>query len=383
MKTFVITTAALSTLFALTGQAHAAPQAAPFEPTYAERINDFPWESAYFPASGPLQVKLGAVAYQDVQIDMTGDAEYDWDVDTFGVEGHDQGGAFLNVIGAEVSVTVAFSIAGFSGEVEIGVYDISENFTKDFTPYVLEGAAERPVEAAFEIGPFNLVDTPFNIGTGSGNFTMDFRIDSPGVTFEGTRVDLRTDDVSTGPEASIMAQGEDVMLGMPGNPGESVEVYGTEHGLLNSEVSMHLMPTVSVSMFGLDFMVGPFDIELEYPVIEGQPVQFDDYLMEFDIPEAPVEPSDDDGGDTDDGGEPADDGGTDDDGGEDDGDEPDDDGGDTDDGSDDAPMTDTDSAGQVDMLGDDGCGCSADRRAPNPMALGLIVLGLLGLRRRK
>ncbi|MEM6990656.1 MAG: MYXO-CTERM sorting domain-containing protein [Myxococcota bacterium] len=380
MKTFVLTTTALTTFFAFAGEAAAETQTQPFEPTYSDRINEFPWESSYFPAEGALRVKLGASAWQDLEINMAGDAEYAWEGDMFGVRGDADGGDFVSTIGAEITVTIAYDILSFDGEFEIGVYDISEQFQRAFTPYVLDGSGERPVDAAFEIGPFNLVDTPFAVGSGTGTFQLDFRIDSPGISFEGTRVDLSTEQGSTGPNASITSEGEPALLGMPGNPGDRVEIYATEYGMLDSEVSVHLMPTVSLNMFGLDFTIGPFDMEMAYPVLTGQEIMFDEYTMAFDIPETPDEPSDDDGGDGgDDGDEPSDDDGGDDDG--DDGDEPEDD--DDDEPVDDEPESDGDSVGQVDTVGNDGCGCSADGRGPNTMAFGLMVLGLLALRRRR
>jgi len=381
MKTFAFTTAAVTTLFAFVGTANAdETQSVPFEPSYEDRISEFPWESNYFPSSGPLQVKLGAAAYQELSIEMDGDAEYAWEGDSFALRGVQDGGSLLSTIGADVTVTVAYDVLGFAGEIEIGVYSISEDVGQTFTPYVLDGAADRPVASAFEVGPFNLVDEPFTVGSGTGNFKLDFRIDSPGITFEGTEVQLRTDQGSAGPEASIIEEGQVVGLAMPGQPGERVSIYGTEYGLINSEVSMHLMPTVELSIFGVDLAIGPFDIEMEYPLLEGQEIQFDDVAMEFDIPEAPEDPEDpsddgDDDDDDDDEPEPADD---------DDDDEPepaDDDDDDEPEDDDDEPMG--DSAGLGGVEGEDGCGCSANGRGPNTLAFGLMTLGLLGLRRRR
>ena len=378
MKTFAFTTAAFTTLFAFVGDASAdETQSVPFEPTFEERISEFPWESNYFPSSGPLQVKLGAAAWQELAIDMDGDAEYAWDGDAFALRGVTDGGTLLSTIGADVTVTVAYDVLGFSGELEIGVYSISEDIGQNFTPYVLDGSETRPVATAFELGPYNLVDEPFEIGSGTGNFTLDFRIDSPGITFEGTEVQLRTEEGSAGPEASIIEEGQIVGLAMPGQPGERVSIYGTEYGLINSEVSMHLMPTVSLNIFGVDLNIGPFDIEMEYPLLEGQEIQFEDVAMEFDIPEVPddPEPSDDDGGD----------GGDDDD----DDDEPEPEGDDDDDDDDEPEPEDDDeepigdSAGLGGVDGEDGCGCSANGRGPNTLAFGLMALGLLGLRRRR
>ena len=254
MKTLSTITIGLIT-FAISTEALAETDTAPFEPMTEARVQEFPWESGYFPSSGPLRLQLEATAWQDIAIDMLGDAEYEWDSSTMVLRGQEDGGDFTNTVGAEIAVSIAIDVFGLETEAEIGIYDISEVFSQDFTPYVLDGNEDSPVSTMFSIGPFNIADEPFTIGSTEGTFVLDFRIDSPGVDFQGTRVDLSTEPGSVAPDASITSEGEVVEMLMAGEPGEAVEVYGVQHGLINSELSVHLMPTVQMTAFGNDSLL--------------------------------------------------------------------------------------------------------------------------------
>ena len=190
-------------------------------------------------------------------------------------------------------MTVGYDVLGFSGEIEIGVYSISEDIGQNFTPYVLDGADTRPIATAFELGPYNLVDEPFEVGSGTGNFKLDFRIDSPGITFEGT-------EVPASHRPGLRRPRGEHHRGRPGRRTRDARSARRARLDLRPPSTASSTPRsactscrrVELTIFGVDLAIGPFDIEMEYPLLEGQEIQFDDVAMEFDIPEAPEDPED-------------------------------------------------------------------------------------------
>jgi MYXO-CTERM domain-containing protein len=362
--------ACLTTL-TITTTVWAAEQAVAFEPSHAERVVEFPFESPYLPETGPLRLKLGVTGYQDVGIDMTGDAVYDFGASSLTMLGADDGGTFTNEIGAAVTATVSIDLAGFTTDFEIGVYQISDVAQTIFTPYVL-GSGDV-AEVAQEVGPYNLVEEPFSVGPATGTLVLDVRIDAPGVAFTGTSIEL---DDGTGATASVQAEGEPIGMALGGEPGEAVEVTATQYGALSSAVSLHLMPSVQIDVFGIGAQIGPFDVEVAYPVLDATAIEFAAESLQFDRPAtpAPEDPEDDDDPAGDDGGSDGGDG------------DPTDDDSDLDDDMDDPDVPELPPAAMDGDFGDDGgCTCSTSSEAGGRGGLLSLAfgLGLLGLRRRR
>jgi MYXO-CTERM domain-containing protein len=377
-KYAIISTTALATMFAAT-DALADTTTAPFDPAITERVAEFPWDSGYVPSSGPLRVKLGALAHQDVTVEMAGDAVYDWDHNALAFHGETGGGTFANALGAEITATIAIDIFGWQTEFEIGIWDLLEELEDNFTPYVLEGNVEDPITLVQLLGPYNLVDQPFTVGSATGKLVIDWKLDVPGMTFSGTRIDV-ADDGTAPPVASIVEEHQVVGMNLPGaEPGGTATAYGTQHGVFNSEVALHLMPYVELEYMGVVFTIGPFDMELAYPLITDREFAFDQLQMDFGVPLAPPEEDEDE--DDDDG-----------DGDGDDGDGADDDGGDEpDDRDDDEPEPEPEPE-EPEATGGDGsgvsdgggCGCTAGSEpVPGALMSGLLGLALISLRRRR
>lgn len=308
MKKLAITAVGLTSLLAST-TALAEDAQAPFNPSYEASVAEFPWESAWLPnEDAAVRIQLTAAARQDVTIDMLGDATYDWDAQELIFRGADSEGEFTNNVELDVTVNLHVGFLGSNIDSEIGVYQLERDVMESFTPYVLDGNADAPVDIAQVIGPFNLVDAPFTISDSiSGVFTLDFQIDTPGVSFQGTRIDVDTADGSVFENMGTVTT-ENTFMDLAfedAEPGGSATVYGTEYGVLNSELSVRLMPAVTVFIGAgdnpVEVNIGPFDVAVEYPLVEDEEIEFDAIALDFDVPEAP-EPE---GGDSSTGDEPA------------------------------------------------------------------------------
>ena len=360
----------------VTTQAHAETATAPFSPAASERVAEFPWSSGYVPPSGPVRIKLDALARQDVAITMAGDAAYDWDEHALAFQGHTGAGTFSNELAAEITATISIDVLGFATEVEVGIWDIAEEVRDTFTPYVLPGNVDHPIVLAQLIGPYTLIQQPLSIGPASGTLNIDWQLDVPGMTFRGTRIDV-ADDPSGPVTASVTEENQSVAVALPhAEPGAVTRAWGTQHGLFDSEVALHVMPSVDLMIFGISYTIGPFDLVLDYPLINARELAFEELPLDFGVPLAPPEEEGDDDGTADDGDDGSDGG----DDGADDGEpeaEPEPHGDD-----DEAGTSHGDSGGAAESTG--GCGCSTGSPPlPGALASGLVGLVLVSLRRRR
>lgn len=351
--------------------AAAAPQASAFEPSKTWRPTEFPFESPYVPATGPLRVKIGAVAFQEVDVAMAGEANYDFDGGMLEYEGREAGGSFRNTLGAEITLTISIAAFGIETELELGIWDISELAELTFDPYVLPGNPARPITLAESIGPNNLVDAPIQVLGAPANVNIDYMFEVPGISFAGEQIDL---DGAVG-DAELLASHtqeheQRSVAFTDAEPGDTVSAWATMRGSFSSALTLHVYPTVEIQVLGQPIAIGPLDIAIEYPVVSDEPVAFDDIELQYHVPEMPApdpdpepEPDPDSSGDGDGGDASSSDGG-------------DDDattsGGDT-----------TGGAGSGLGVGEDasGCGCTSDRNGAG--FAGVMLLGALGLRRRR
>lgn len=304
-----ITFAATIGITACLVPAWARAEERPYNPTTEWRPSEFPWESGYVPASGPLRVNLEAAVFHEVLIGMQGQAEYVWDDTTLAYHGTADTGLFRNTLGAEITATIAIDALGFMQEFEVGVWDIAEIAEADFTPYLLPGNPERPATVAEMIGPFQIANEPFAVGPVTGTFVLDFAFDIPGISFAANRVDL---DDAEGPGGNIIeshdAEGEVVQAILPpASVGDLSISYATMHGQFDSAAALHLYPTVNIDIGGVPFAIGPFDLVVDYPVISDAPVEFPEIPLMFEVPPAPDPTSTTSGADTS-GGDVTDDG---------------------------------------------------------------------------
>ena len=278
--------------FAISTDARAEVGTDDFNPTTNFRPQEFPWESGFIPSDGPLQINLQAAAYQEVDIDMFGDANYDFDAQQLTFVGSPGTGTFTNALGVEVTATIAIDFI-ITTEFEVGIYNIEEEAEAMFDPYVLPGAPVRPITVSEAIGPNNLVDTDFTIpGFGiPGNLNIDYTINVPGNEYSSVRIDLNDENNKS---AAPMLVGqydqeeEDLDLVLPNAmPGETALMYATLYGTFDSEISIVFDVTVTVTVSDVDLEIGPLQIELDYPVAQDLEVVFTEEELLYSVPEQP------------------------------------------------------------------------------------------------
>ncbi len=356
-----------------------------FDPQTSFRPQEFPWESGWLPENSALQINLQAAAYQEIDIRMHGDGEYDHDAQTLTFVGDRNGGTMENALGIEVTAVVGIhGIFGIDTEFEVGLYTIEETAIGQFTPYVLPGAPVRPIVVSEAFGPNNLVNADFTIPGVNvpGTLNIDYTLNVPGNEYSSLYIELNdADDMSAAPMmvGSYDQEGEHLDLILPNAvPGQDSRLYATLHGTFNSEISVVFDVTVTIVVSGIPYDIGPFQIELDYPVVQDLPVVFGEEQLLYTVPELP-EP----GTSSDDGGveESSSDGGS-------------SDSGDSDSDSDstttgapgstsDTP-TDSDTEGGIPATvpgSSSGCGCASG--PGGDAAWGLLVLVLAAARRRR
>ncbi|MGH1346346.1 MAG: MYXO-CTERM sorting domain-containing protein [Nannocystales bacterium] len=263
-------------------EAHAETDADNFNPQTTFRPNEFPW------TSGPINLILGASialnasAYHEIDIEMLGQGEYDFDAQTLNFTGDADGGTMENALGFEVSVT--FSFPGL-GDFDLGLYNIEETADGTFSPYLLPGDVERPFGVNESIGPNDLFDTAFSFGV-DVTLDVDWVLNVPGIEYRSNRILLTDgeDSVIANEVGVYDAEDDNLDLILPDLvPGESSDIYATLEGQLDAEIAFVFIINATVS----EIPVGPIEVPLDYPVNEGLEVVFPVELLTFDVPEAP------------------------------------------------------------------------------------------------
>ncbi len=265
-----------------------------FNPQHTFRPNEFPWESGPIGVSA-FSVNLTASAFHEVDIEMTGVGDYDFDAQSLTFIGDDDGGLMENALGVEVGVTVSIDIAGITADFDVGVFNIEETANGTFSPYLLPGDPERPFGVSEAIGPNNLVDTSFTIPLpvipdAEVDLLIDWTLNVPEIEYRSTEVVLTDgEDSVLANEIGIYAnEGEALDLVLPGaTPGETSTMFGTLHGTFDAEVSLVFTVSGTVTSGTVEFNIPPIDVPLDFPVNEDEPIEFPPERLQYDVPEAP------------------------------------------------------------------------------------------------
>lgn len=351
--------------------AHAEVGVAGFAPTHQQQLvglEDFTFDSDWFPMNAPLQLRLIVHGGNSVQIDMPGEGHYDWAAETIEFAG-DPGAGRLGVdVGFTLDAMVRFDVLGLQWESDIiGPYDYAVIAEDSFTPYLLPGNPERPLLIDDQTDPVTLVAVPVvpDILVASGNLNIDIYVIVE-ASLEGTAIEA----VTSAPEiqlATVIAEHEAVALAAgPGPAPDPLQVDGTLICALTTAPTVVFKPTLVMTILGQDFEVANIEIPVAIPPFDDQ-VRFDPITMNFPRPA----PSADSEGDSH--GYSSSDS-------------------DTPTSSDTAndSLSGTASEGTGGAAGeaegaqpgeDDGCGCDVDRPGPGPA--GLLMLVWLGLKRRR
>ncbi|MBV1858939.1 MAG: MYXO-CTERM sorting domain-containing protein [Nannocystaceae bacterium] len=266
-------------------EAHAETDTDNFNPQTTFRPNEFPWTSGPISLIFGVSVEFTAAAYHEVDIEMIGQSEYDFDSQTLNFTGDKDGGVMENALGVEVGVVVAHT-SGLS--FDIGIYNIEETADGTFSPYLLPGDIERPFGVNESIGPNDLVDTAFTLAGIPITIDIDWVLNVPGIEYQSLRIELSDgeDSVIANEVGVYDAEDDDLDLVLPDAvPGETSSMYGTLHGELDTEIAFVFIINATVS----EVPIGPVEVPLDYPVNEGLEIVFPVELISFDVP-LPPEP---------------------------------------------------------------------------------------------
>jgi MYXO-CTERM domain-containing protein len=340
-----------------------------FSPVHLQQLvglEDFDYDSDWFPMNAPLQLRLIAHAGNSVEISMPGRAAYDWDLKAIQYIGDPGAGTFDVDVGLTLESKIRFDVLGQQWESDIiGPYDYAVISGATYTPYLLFENPDRPLVIEDETDPVTFVSVPVtpDIIIASGHLDIDAYL-VLSARLECAQIESAI-PASLAPAVITTVEGQIEPLD-PGPGPDALNVDGTLVCLLKSEPTVILKPTLVMTILGQDFEIANIEIPVVLPPFDDT-IRFNPISLEFPRPPAP--PADSEGdGDTD--------------SGSDDGDLPTT-GGDDPTTSDPAATTgDTaiDSGDPDDPAGVDDDGCNCRTATPSPLAL-LLLLALPRRRR--
>lgn len=328
-------------------------------------LDDFSYDSDWFPADSPVQLRLVVHAGNSVMISMPGEARYDWAGETIRFAGDPEAGEIGFDIGLEIESKIRFDVLGAQWESDIiGPYDYAVIAGETYTPYLLQGNPERPVMLDDETDPVTVVSVPVtpDILIAAGNLDIDVFVIIQG-SLAGQAIEVSASEPEQ-PLAIITEEGASAALSA--GPGPEPDPLAAEGVLVcdfATAPTIVLKPTLVMEIFGKSYEIADIEIPIALPPFD-ETIRFDPVALSFPRPPAPdvgTTGSDGDshgmsGGDEPTGGSATASSST---------------------GT--SGLADTDSAtGGAGSGDDDGCGCRSDgTSAP------LAAIALLGLRRRR
>ena len=313
-------------------------------------------DTGWVPGAGPIQVRFLLLVDDNVVVEMPGDAVYDWDTHELHFVGDEGEGVFDIDVGAVLEAQVRFDLLGNVFESDlIGPYDLGVFESAAFTPYLLEGNADRAVHVTRMTDPVEVFSYPIvDAVVASGSFVLDAAFDVD-VALECDAIDVTSQD---GDAVAITRSVVPEVLAAP-EDGTDLEATAALRCRTIADLTVLLYPGVQITIGLEDFELAPF--ELPVPVLQGRedPLDFDALPLRFAAPE----PADDESGS----------------GGGGDGSGSGSGGADPDGSTSGEPEAGTDDGGESTAGGGeevDGCGCLTDGRGgPWLLLLGLFFTG--------
>ncbi len=281
--------------------ARAEPALAPFSPVHEQQLvglDNFTFDSDWFPANAPLQLRLIAHGGNTVKIDMPGQGRYDWDNETIDFLGDPAAGYLGLDIGLTLDAKIRFDVLGLQWESDIiGPYDYAVIAEDGFTPYLLPGNPERPATIDDETDPVTFVSVPVtpDIIVAAGNLDIDAYV-IVAASLVGDSIEAVTLDPMA-QLATVLAEGEAVsLLAGPGPLPDPFQVDGTLVCELTTDVTVVLKPTLVMEILGQEFEIADIEIPIELPPFADQ-LRLQPIAMSF--PRPPPPPPDPDTGTSD------------------------------------------------------------------------------------
>ncbi|MBK7826282.1 hypothetical protein [Nannocystis sp.] len=263
----------------------------PFAPVHEQMLvglDDFTFDSDWFPMDAPLQLRLIAHGGNSVQIDMPGAGRYDWDNESIDFVGDPDAGRLGLDIGLTLDAKIRFDVLGLQWESDIlGPYDYAVIAEDGFTPYLLPGNPERPVNIDDETDPVTFVSVPVtpDIIVAAGNLDIDAYV-IVAATLVGDAIEAAT----TAPMAqlaTVVAEGESVsLLAGQGPLPDPLEVDGTLVCGLTTDITIVLKPTLVMEILGQKFEIADIEIPIDLPPF-ADAIRFAPITMSFPRPPPP------------------------------------------------------------------------------------------------
>ncbi|MCA9707345.1 MAG: hypothetical protein KDK70_15940, partial [Myxococcales bacterium] len=271
------------------GGAAEATAADRFEPSLHRQLagfEDVDVDSGWVPANAPVQLRLQAHAADSIRIEMLGEATYDWDAQTIAFAGDPMGGLFAIDVGLELQASVRFDVAGWVWESDLlGPWDYAIISDALFTPYLLPGNPQRPVEIQDQTGeePVVSIDVVPDIVVASGTLDISVSADVT-ASLAGVRI-----EATTAQDGALVDQ-EGVPSPLSPDPGaDPLAVEGVMVADLQTETVLTLRPHLVMTIVGMPYEIVGIDIPVALPPVDDTLI-FDPESMAFDAPEPPPEP---------------------------------------------------------------------------------------------
>ena len=339
-----------------------------FEPAMHQDLvglQDVTIDTGWFPAGSAVQLRLFVHAADSIVIEMPGDADYDWMQQAIDFIGDPDGGLFAIDIGAQVEACVRFDVAGLTWESEIlGPFDYAITSEATFSPYLLPGDPERPVQIEDATDGVTVASVPIvpDIVVASGGLDIDVAAEIS-ASLQSARIELLTASGSEG-----VVDMEAVPAALSADPGpDPLAADGTLVVDLKTAPTIIVRPHLVMSIAGQDFEIFGIDVPVALPPIDDT-IALEPQPLEFQRPPAP--PDQGTGSGEGDGGDGSGDDGW-----------ADTSGGAADDAIADGSESDGDgtSGSQIAEL-ESGCGCRSSRA---PASAAWLPFGLVALARRR
>ena len=267
---------------------------AEFTPIHTQQLvglDDFTFDTDWFPMDQPLQLRLVVHGGNSVTIDMPGDGRYDWDAGKIAFAGDPDAGKLGVDVGITLDARVRFDVFGIQWESDIiGPYDYAVISGDTFTPYLLPGNPDRPVVIDDETDPVTLVSVPItpDVVVAAGNLDIDVFVIVE-ASLAGQAIEVTTAE-PTPQLVVVTAEGESVPLAAgPGPTPDPLVVGGTLVCALTTAPTVVLKPTLVMEILGKKFEIADIEIPIALPPFDDT-IRFDPIIMNF--PRPPAAPDD-------------------------------------------------------------------------------------------
>ena len=287
--------AALLALLALLAPGVAAAEVgvADFAPTHTQQLvglDDFTFDTDWFPMDQPVQLRLIVHGGNSVQIDMPGAGLYDWGLGALHFEGETDAGRFGVDVGFTLDARVRFDVFGLQWESDIiGPYDYAVISEDSFTPYLLPGNPERPLLIADQTDPVTLVSVPItpDIVVAAGNLDIDVFI-----IVEASLAGQAIEASAADPQQQVLVTGEGEAVPFLAGPGplpDPLIVDGILVCDLATAPTVVLRPTLVMKILGKKFEIANIEIPIALPPFDDT-IRLDAVTMSFERPAPPPDP---------------------------------------------------------------------------------------------